>query len=395
MKVHYRQNVGLTPKILIEQVQGDLTIKGWMRSDVYIATETEAIPTQEQGNQIQFSCPGDCVLRVPRAAQIEIKQALGNVQLKYLDGAITIHTISASLAARTVARLVIQTINGDVLLKGILDDVSIAKINGDLILRDFQGDGFFPEVNGSCDARAVFGSIKANINDDARLEIESLTQKGIQLHVAGDIRCDIVNSLDASITLSSTEEDILIRSEDDRRHITERTFQFQLGNGIIPINITCEGKIIFFTHPPSWHSSQDFKDLFGGENEQANDQYEMRFKEQIEAQVEKFNRQMQHLSDEIEKMGVSQPLLEKILERARASSQKASLRTQEKMRVAQEKLAQRMTEARTKDRETVSSTAMKSESLGEERLYILKMLEEKKITVEQAEKLLSALGEES
>jgi len=410
MKVHYRQNVGLTPRIIIEQVQGDLTIKGWMRSDVYIATETETVPIQEQGNQIQLSCPGDCVLRVPRAAQIEINQALGNVQLKYLDGAIAIQTISESLAARTVARLAIQTVHGDVLLKGILEDVSIAKINGDLILRDLQGGGNFTEVNGSFDARAVSGALTANVNDDARLEIESLAPKGIQLKVAGDLRCDMVSTLDVSINLSSAEEDILVRSDGERRHLTERTYQSQLGKGTVPFNIECEGKIILFIHSPSWHSTPDFKDLFGAENDRMNDQYEAKFTEQIEAQVESFNQQMQHLSDEIEKMGVSQPILEKILERARVSSQKASIRAQEKMRLAQEKLAQRMTEARVKadtteskstesdkkakERETGSSTGVKSENLEDERLYILKMLEEKKITVEQAERLLSALGDE-
>ncbi|MGB9585962.1 MAG: hypothetical protein ACPL7A_00910, partial [Anaerolineales bacterium] len=96
MKMHYRQNMGLTPRIIIEQVQGDLTIKGWMRSDIYIASETEVIPIQGQKDQIQLSCPGDCVLRVPRAAQININHVLGNVQLKYLDGEISIHTISES-----------------------------------------------------------------------------------------------------------------------------------------------------------------------------------------------------------------------------------------------------------------------------------------------------------
>lgn len=411
MKVHYRQSMGLTPRIVIDRVSGDITIKGWMRSEVYVASEADSISIQEQAGQIHLSSPADCILRVPRAAQVEIDQALGNVQLKYLNGAITINTIAESLAARSLARLTIQSVDGDVLLKGILDEVTISKINGDLILRDLQGEGNFTEVNGSFDARAINGSIIAKINDDARLEVESLLAKGIQLQVAGDLRCELVKTLDALINMSSAEEDILIRGEDGQRRVSERSFQYKLGAGNIPLNFVCGGKIILITHPPAWRSSQDFQDMFGGETDRVADQFEADFKERMESQVLNFNQQMQKLTEEIEKLGVSQPMLEKILESARASSQKASLRAQEKMRQAQEKLEQRMAEAKRKSAAKMDGQegvfaagddkarggappGMRKGGLEEERLFILKMLEEKKITVEQAENLLAALGEE-
>jgi sRNA-binding protein len=116
---------------------------------------------------------------------------------------------------------------------------------------------------------------------------------------------------------------------------------------------------------------------------------------------------MQRLSEEMMRMGFSHPNIERLVERARQSNQQASARVQEKMRQAQAKLeqklaaAQRKAEAKSGRRpsEKVSFSfggqpfpaPEKPAASEEERLLILKMLEEKKITIEEAEMLLNAL----
>jgi len=126
------------------------------------------------------------------------------------------------------------------------------------------------------------------------------------------------------------------------------------------------------------------------------------------------DEQMAHLSESISHSGVPPAEADRILRRARESSERANLRAQEKMQRAREKLdrklaaAQRRVEERERatagrkegqekrtwsfDWPTTSSPAQsQGEASDEERLMILRMLEQKKISLAEAEQLLEAL----
>lgn len=91
---------------------------------------------------------------------------------------------------------------------------------------------------------------------------------------------------------------------------------------------------------------------------------------------------------------------ERIMHQAHEASERGIARAREKMRLDQEKLERRLEIAQRRakvqgvapGRETRFSQPQTPEPIsGEERLAILHMLEQKKISVEEAEKLFAAL----
>jgi hypothetical protein len=132
-----------------------------------------------------------------------------------------------------------------------------------------------------------------------------------------------------------------------------------------------------------------------------------------------FNEQIDNLSAKLGKAGLSAADADRIMRRARETGQEASARAQEKMRRGQERLERKLAAAQRKSEQRADrrfgahrhswsftwptpptppgaprppAGASDQEPVkDEERLAILRMLEQKKITLEQAEQLLAAL----
>jgi DNA-binding transcriptional MerR regulator len=117
---------------------------------------------------------------------------------------------------------------------------------------------------------------------------------------------------------------------------------------------------------------------------------------------------MENLAIALEGTGLSDAEIERTMRKAQQSSERASAQAEAKMRRAQEKLERKMAAAQRKAElkakaaerrrkgwryEGVSSdiSARDEPVSDDERLMILRMLEEKKISLEEAEKLLSAM----
>ena len=133
---------------------------------------------------------------------------------------------------------------------------------------------------------------------------------------------------------------------------------------------------------------------------------------QMQAMTRQINEQMELLTQRFSGAGMSPEEIERIMAQARQVSERETTRAQEKMRRAQEKLERKL-EAAQRQREKAADRRTrgagrqswsfdwpspppapappKEPVSDEERLMILRMLEQKKITLEEAEQLLAAL----
>ena len=148
-------------------------------------------------------------------------------------------------------------------------------------------------------------------------------------------------------------------------------------------------------------------------------QIEAQIQTQIEMVMNQMNQEIDQILEHINQVGLSPEETERIMENARQTSEHEINRMQKRMQHAQEKLerkleaAQRRHERRNEELDrrtrahrkhswsfqwnspptsTVSHQLLGKEPVNEEeRLMILRMLEQKKITLEEADQLLAAL----
>jgi hypothetical protein len=251
----------------------------------------------------------------------------------------------------------------------------------------------------------------------------------------GNILCRLPQDASAKVTVNQAEN-IMIHVGEVR--VTEKEsipFEIVFGEGDARLVFTADGNVQITGEGPGWGVGEfDFDFNLGGEFEEMADQIGRQVSEQIESQVnmieQQINAQMENLSAHLGNIGISPEKAERIAERAREASARATAQAQERMQRAQERIQRKMEAVQRKAEQKARAAERAAqrgaqrekrswsfswpaapghpghpghparptapEAAGEpvsddERLLILRMLEQKKITAEEAEQLLAAL----
>jgi multidrug efflux pump subunit AcrA (membrane-fusion protein) len=194
-------------------------------------------------------------------------------------------------------------------------------------------------------------------------------------------------------------------------------YALTLAEGDAQIKLSASGNVILDTFSPDWEV-EDFNLNIDSEVNGMADAVSQQISQQVDSQVrmieDQLNAQLSSLTMRLSASKLSEEQARRIEDRAREASERATARAQERMRHAQERMerklaaAQRKVEIKAEARERASRhgphgwnfviptpptpPVPAGEPVSEdERLMILRMLEQKKITMEEAEELLSAL----
>jgi hypothetical protein len=247
-----------------------------------------------------------------------------------------------------------------------------------------------------------------------------------QVQAQGDVLCSLPQEAALKASLFSGGRSIKVRMPENSNNYRQEQVDFVLGSGEIALTIHAGGDITLQGEDTGgWEGGAPPPPDF---SQQIARQVEAQIGSQMEAITRQMNEQMSHLSETLGRTGMSPDQTQRIIDQAMQASERETARAQEKMRRAQEKLerklesTQRRAEQKAQSAERSSWTrarhtwghgrhtlkvdlsASSSPSTSaasaapvhepvseEERLMILRMLEQKKISMEEADRLLSAL----
>jgi len=402
----------MVPEITIEQVAGNLQVRGWESPEVEVRASSDDLRMQEQDDVIRLSCSGNCDVRLPHGAILRVETIGGNAQFRFLEDELVAGQVHGSLSLREVAGARVESVSGDFSARAIAGDLQVERVHGNAHVRDVQGKCVLEKVDGNLDLRDVEDDIQAEAKGNARLRLGLMLGVEYQIEASGNIHCQVPEDASLKCSLSSGAKIIRVMCAADSRTIQQAAYEFNLGAGENSLQLSANG-LLYLICQGGWdeaesESPEDFVRM-GDLSEQIARQVET----QMEIMSRQITEQMASLSDKIGKSGFSPEETERIMERARQTSERESVRAQEKMRRAQEKLerkleaARRHRESHAADRRTRASGKQSwsfdwappsppsppaQEPVSEEeRLLILRMLEQKKISLEEADQLLSAL----
>ena len=410
----------IAPEVIIEQVLGELQVKGWDRPEVSIKANPDELTFNEQDDVVRLSCRGNCSIRLPHAATILVESVHGGARFKLLEDQLTIEQVLGSLALRNVAEIRVEAVHGELSARQVAGDLHAGQVFGNAELRNVQGKCILEEVSGNLDVRNVEGEIKASTQGNARLSLEVLTGGAYEVHAGGNIHAHIPEDANLEVTLSSEAEMIQVFLPGESKSYQQESYELTLGGGDASMSLSAGGTILLSSQPAGWRDAEepetDFLEGFrisGEFNQKIAEQVASQIEAQMEAMTRQLNEQMANLSSVVGKAGLSEEQAEEIMERARETSERATARAQEKMRRAQEKLERKLEAARRRNEMKAQAAERRAQARGrrswsfewpsappppqkepvsdEERLLILRMLEQKKITLEEAEQLLAAL----
>lgn len=356
-------HVGTSPKININSVSGDLSIIGWDGEDMLIKADDDEARVEQKDGEVHLSSEDDLSLRVPTGALLLLQSVDGDVAIRGVMGDIELKEVSGDLSIREAGSIVIDTVEGDFNLRGAKKNLYVKNAHGDVSIREVEGSITLDSVADDLALRGARGNIKVNVGEDVVVYLEPKPDGEYSITAGDDILLVLRTNANATLTMSGDRINVDwpgIKDED----LTERVVT--LGNGSAKISLKAGGKIRVSNNAEAGESVEEFGNFAG-------------------------------LNFDWSGFG------ERISKRVEQATARATKRVEEAARRAErhaERHAGRFARPGKHGpwnwdfgpKGVPNPPPAPSEPVSEdERMAILKMLAEKKITAEQAEQLLAAL----
>ncbi len=373
------------PEIHVEQVGRALHVKAWGRNQIRIDFADEADNYEHKNNSITISAESDCLLRVPVDSKLHIEDIGGDAHVSGIEGHLHCEQVGGSLALKRIANAEIEEVSGNLLAKNI---------KGKLIIREVEGNCSFKNVQGSIEAESISGNLeikncgpklKAYVSGNVNISTAFSDDANYEIECDGNAYCSIEDASNLSAEFSSDAERILIMTEDSNQSISASEHTIKLGKGSAKLLLSAGGHIDFRTEVESgfpFGINFEFDDDFNVMVDEISDQVSV----QMETQLESLSEQLESLGEQMQVSG------NRAIKQAQKKVEAAQRRLEMKIKARGGKAVRRPGSPIKDGFSHRSGFGHSAEPVSEdERMKVLEMVQEKKISVEEAEMLLATL----
>lgn len=416
MDIHSVQT-GDAPKITLNG-SGNLSVKGWDKAEVYAKSSSAEDPILEaQGDEIDVAFRSNGSLHVPYGSTIQVDHIKGDASFKALEGELTLKKVSGNLSLRSVGQVSADAINGNLSAKNLDGGLNVRICRGNVSIHDIQGDFLMEEtLNGNLSLKEIDGSGKADARGNISVQLDPSPESSYDFKARGNLTCRLAADSSVSVNIQTGAKIAIKIPGVEVPARIEPPYELVLGDGDANLILSASGNVSLTSRPPDWEMT-DLEFELGEDFEGFADSINQQISAQIEAQMEMMDEELQlqldNISASLEASAINAEQAERIAERARMASERANKRAQEKIRRAQQKMerkleaARRRAERKARAAERAARDRRRrqeptewvapppkppSEPVSEEeRLMILQLLEQGKVTSEEAEQLLAAL----
>lgn len=217
-----RYETGKAPAVTIADCAGDLIIKGWLQNAVQVRGEH----TGEEGPEaLTLNAGGSLTLWVPVRTALVLQSIAGDAMIKGVEGGVQVVQVMGDLAIKNLASAQVTTIHGDFSARNVdatldvasvmgdtalrgVHDVNVSTVHGDLAVRYAEGNIQIDEVGGDIALHTVSGDVTVST---AQRDV-NLNNLGGMLNlkdVHGDVR--LKGGLAAGKHHCTAQGDIVIR----------------------------------------------------------------------------------------------------------------------------------------------------------------------------------------
>jgi hypothetical protein len=254
-------SVGVSPKIKVDIIGGDLSVVGWDATDLLIRGDEEDIRLEQNGEEINLTCRGDLSLRVPKAASFYINQIRGDASLRGVLGDVELMEVGGDLSIREAGSVSINTIRADFSLRGAKGNLYVKSAHADVSIRDVEGSVTLDSVADDLALRGARGNIKVNVGEDVVVYLEPKSDGEYSVVAGDDILLVLPSSANATLTMHGDSIDMDWPGVENDEEATERVVV--LGNGSAKISLSAGGDVRVSNRPDAAESAQDFGNFAG------------------------------------------------------------------------------------------------------------------------------------
>ncbi len=157
-----------SPFIRVDSCDGNLIVRGWAESSLEIKGEFQ---THDSDKGFLITSQGDLYLFVPGDAVLSVGKVGGNLTVRNATGSGAYEYVQGDAVIVRSGDADMGTVHGDLVAKQLIGSLSAAEVNGDVVVRAAR-ELFLTEVHGDLSARLIDGNVTIEgINGDADLRM--------------------------------------------------------------------------------------------------------------------------------------------------------------------------------------------------------------------------------
>ena len=364
------------PEVHIK-ASGDLALKGHDRQEISaVSRYTGDLTMKQEGEIVQITCLDDCSVSVPPGSKVIIERVGGDGRVSSLTGSLQIQKVGGDLALLQVGPVEIEKVGGDFFAQHILGSLNIQQTGGDFTGEDVQGTINSGKVGGDIILRQAWGGFEGRAGGDMHVGLAMTKLPVSNLRCGGDIQLFVQPGSSGVLNITSNGEEIVLNLGGHYEDIDERTYSLTLGDGGDELVLQAGGDV--HVSDQAWN-----EDIKVGSSDNMDMESLRHLDEEVNAHVERATRRAQEAAQRAEQR--VQAAMKRIEQtRWGALHDHTHLHDQPHGRV-NINFGEKM------GRPFEPPAAPRDPVTDEERLMVLKMLQDKKITVEEAEKLLRSM----
>jgi hypothetical protein len=377
--------------VVIQMVAGDLRLRGRAGDRLIIDGDDARVEQIGEGQPYVVTGTGDARIAVPDKVKVSVQQVGGDARITDLGEDIDVQTVGGDLSMRNVQGIQVKAVGGDLRIKHADGNVTVEAVGSDATIREVDGGVWVAAVGSDLYVRNVEGScVVERVGSDLVLSLDFAPGHEYRFSAGSDIFCRVRPDTNATFVLPPDTElainvDTNAEEKDDGG---QRTVTLGDGSATVHINGASTLNLV--------GEEEDYEDYMIDFGAQISEELEAR----LSTLEEKLGQHLEGLDERIQAKTVYiTEKAEKIAERARQQAERAAERAQRQAERAMrsmdrqtKKKRRRMPGTFTMGTPASSPPPRPKEPVTEqERLLILQMVQENKISIEEAERLLAAL----
>ncbi len=366
--------------VLVIKARGDLNLCGWDQNAFEVVADPSRIRISVDGTTTQIMSLDECTIQVPSHYKVELEKVSGSAWLQDLLGEVKVGRAGGDLSATRMANLTVEKVGGDCVVEEIAAPLACNRVGGDLICSGLGGGLTDASVGGDVRLVNVYGSVRVSAGGDILAGFFESSGSEVFLKAGGDVKVSIQPASGWSLDLTSGGEDIRMELESSVERIDDWALLRTLGDGSTPLRVKAGGSIRISDQPVE--------------------------SEKVDRKARKREEHWKHVgtwavpgvSFSVGANALGNDISERIARKTSEAVRRAESRIEAAMRRMEEKgYAAPAENSKFFQDEPIPSPDGEvfeqpvSGVTEEERLVVLRMLQDKKLTVDEADKLLDAL----
>jgi hypothetical protein len=375
--------------MIVVKTHADLNLQGSDQMVIRALTDEPrgAALTQDE-DLVHVQSRSDLDLIVPSGASVVVERVSGDANLRQLSGHIQVQRVGGDLSIHDIATAEIMSVGGDCNIMRSQGVLSIQRIGSEFNGMELTGPIKLEGVGGDANVHMIGGDAQIRAGGDINFSIAEMNDQSVRLDAGGDVLLRLPSDANVTLDLRSRGHNIAVEMAGESQSIEKRLASLTFGSGSSKISIDAGGDI-----QVSDDSSEmnDFDDLREDIEKHWQEVEESR-SEPAKDTEDAFAFRADVFSDHINRH------VDNVMRQADSRIQQAMKKLEERTRRLERhgfhKVPPIPPVPPVPGRWTGNApgaVTKKQNASEEEKLLILKMLQEKKITAEEAEKLLDAL----